>query len=103
MYWIRVAWVSTKGEEGCPSEPTVFAAAQGTVPEVEVVEAPANASGWNVYAGMSVEDSRLQNEFPIETGATWTLPFSGLAAGRKAGNGQRPSSYLRINRVFQRG
>jgi hypothetical protein len=103
MYWTRVAWVSAKGEEGCPSEPAVLAAAQGTVPEVEATEAPANASGWNVYAGLSIEDSRLQNDLPIEIGATWRLPLSGLAAGRKAGNGQQPSSYVRINRVLQRG
>jgi hypothetical protein len=103
MYWVRVAWVSAKGEEGCPSEPAVLAAALGTVPEVEAVEAPANASGWNVYVGQSIEDSRLQNEQPIGIGATWRLPSSGLAAGRKAGQGQQPSSYVRINRVLQRG
>lgn len=103
MYWVRVAWVSAKGDEGCPSEPAVLATAQGTVPEVEAAEAPANAIGWNVYAGLSIEDSRLQNEQPIEIGATWRLPFTGLAAGRKAGNGQQPSSYVRINRVLQRG
>ena len=103
MYWARVAWVSEQGEEGCPSEPAVLAAAQGTVLEVEAVEAPANASGWNVYAGLSIEDNRLQNEQPIAIGATWRLPLAGLAAGRKAGNGQQPSSYERINRVLQRG
>jgi hypothetical protein len=103
MYWTRVAWVNAKGEEGCPSEPAVLAAGLGTVPEVEAGEAPANARGWNVYAGLSIEDSRLQNEQPIEIGATWRLSFSGLAAGKKAGNGQRPSSYVRIDRVLQRG
>jgi hypothetical protein len=103
MYWVRVAWVSAKGAEGGPSEPAVIATAQGTVPEVEAAEATANASGWNVYAGLSIEESRRQNEQPIEIGATWRLPYTGLAAGKTAGDGQRPTSYVRINRVLQRG
>jgi len=103
MYWIRVTWVGMRGDEGSPSEPVVFAAAEGSVPTVQTGEAPASASGWNVYAGLSNEDGRLQNESPIVVGATWSLPASGLATGRRAGQGQQPSSYLRIDRRLQRG
>jgi hypothetical protein len=60
-------------------------------------------TGWNVYAGLSIDDSRLQNTSPISLGANWVMPGGGLAAGRRAGEGQSPSIYKRIERVLLRG
>ena len=102
MYWIRASWVNASGEEGCPSEPAVLAAAQGTVPVVETGGAPGNARGWNVYVGRAIEDCQLQNAAPLTMGTTWKLPGQGLSAGRRPGNGQQPSSYRRIERVLRR-
>ena len=103
MYWVRAAWVGQNGEEGCPSEPGVLSAPEGTVPMAEAGEAPAIASGWNVYAGTSIDATRLQNSTPIPIGSSWTMPPTGLAAGRIAGQGQSPSSYRRIEQVVRRG
>jgi hypothetical protein len=103
MYWVRAAWVGVAGEEGCPSDPGVLSAPEGAVPVAQAGEAPPNVSGWNVYAGLSIEDSRLQNSSPISLGANWVMPATGLAPGRRAGEGQSPSIYKRIERVLRRG
>jgi hypothetical protein len=103
MYWVRVAWVGQTGEEGCPSDAGVLSAPQGTVPVAEATETPSGVSGWNVYASLSIDDTRLQNTAPLTLGANWVMPASGLASGRKAGEGQSPSAYKRIERVLRRG
>lgn len=103
MYWVRAAWVSGNGDEGCPSEPSVLAAPESTVPVANVTGAPSNATGWNVYAGASSESEQLQNPAPIPVGSNWTMPGTGLVAGRAAGGGQAPTSYKRFERIFRRG
>ncbi|HSW49934.1 MAG TPA: hypothetical protein VLH09_07145 [Bryobacteraceae bacterium] len=103
MYWVRAAWVGQNGEEGCPSEPAVLSAAEGTVPVAVAGEAPAIATGWNVYAGTAIDTTRLQNASPIPLGSIWTMPSTGLEAGRIAASGQSPSSYLRAEQVLRRG
>jgi hypothetical protein len=102
-YWIRVAWTGRSGEEGCASDPSVVSSPQGMVPTAEAVGPPPNATGWNVYAGLALDDTRLQNASPISAGASWVMGPSGLVAGKPAGKGQTPSFYKRIERVLQRG
>jgi hypothetical protein len=102
-YWMRVAWTSTAGEEGCPSEPGVLALPDGSRPAVEAGDAPTHASGWNVYAGLSVDEALLQNESPLAVGASWEMPDSGLQQGRKAGEGQTPAYFLTMARILRRG
>ncbi len=103
MYWVRAAWLGQNGEEGCPSEPGVLSAPEDYVPMVQAAEAPAAASGWNVYAGTAIDATRLQNSTPLPLGSSWTLPPTGLVAGRIAGFGQLPSTYRRIEQVRRRG
>ncbi len=103
MYWARAAWIGQSGEEGCPSEPSILAAAQGTVPVITAIEAPSGASGWNVYVSSEPGATYLQNSSPILVTESWTLPPSGLAAGRAAGDGQAPTSYRRYERTLRRG
>jgi hypothetical protein len=103
MYWVRAAWVSQGGEEGCPSDPGVLSAPEGTVPVAETAEAPPVASAWNVYAGLSIDDTRLQNTTPLVLGTSWVMPVSGLVSGKIAGQGQPPSAYKRIGQMLRRG
>jgi hypothetical protein len=103
MYWVRTSWVNASGEEGRPSEPAVLAAAHWTVPQVVAGEAPRNATGWNIYAGLSLEGCRKQNRLPLSIGTAWQIPITGLTEGSKPGDGQTPTSYVRIQRVFHRG
>jgi hypothetical protein len=102
-YWIRSAWVGARGEEGCPSDPVVIRLEQGLAPQVRAGTAPNAVSGWNVYAGTSASECRLQNAVPLGLGEAWTLPEGGLANGRPAGVGQAPVWYERVERRLERG
>ena len=102
-YWVRAAWVGVNGEEGCPSDPAVVEASEGMVPVAESSGPPADVTSWNVYAGMSPEAAQLQNAEPLPLGSSWTMPPTGLVAGRPVGTGQAPSTYLRSERLFRRG
>lgn len=101
-YWVRVAWTGASGEGGA-SEPSVLTTPANSQLAAEVSEAPANASGWNVYVGTSAVEVRLQNTAPLELLASWTMPESGLQHGRLAGDGQTPDYYLTRKRTLQRG
>jgi hypothetical protein len=103
MYWARASWIGQNGEEGCPSEPSVLSAPAGTVPVIAAGEAPSGVSGWNVYVSTEPGPVYLQNPAPVPAGESWTMPSSGLVAGRAAGEGQAPSSYKRYERILRRG
>jgi hypothetical protein len=103
MYWVRVAWTSITAEEGCPSEPSVLRTSQGSRLVVEAQNPPCVASGWNVYAGLSADETTLQNSVPLPIGSGWVMPDSGLEAGKKATEGQVPAYFLAMNRTLQRG
>jgi hypothetical protein len=103
MYWARAAWIGRTGEEGCPSEPSVLAAPEGTAPVIAAGEAPSGVSGWNVYVSTEPGAVYLQNSSPVPTGESWTMPPGGPVAGKAAGNGQAPSSYRRFERTLRRG
>lgn len=102
-YWVRVAWTNGAGHEGCPSDPAVISVENGSGVLAAVKEPPAAAKGWNVYAGYGPDETTLQNSAPLEHGATWLTPDTGLQSGRKAGSGQDPDYFVRRTGVFQRG
>jgi hypothetical protein len=93
-YFVRVAWVSSDGEEGSPSEIAILIVPEGNTLEATAVNPPAQASGWNVYAGLSVTEQTLQNDAALPIGGQWTAPVAGLRQGRPAGTGQAPESFL---------
>jgi len=103
MYWARAAWIGEAGGEGCPSDLSVLSAPNGTAPVIAAGAAPAGVAGWNVYVSTEPGAAYLQNSSPIAVGESWTMPPSGLVAGRAAGEGQAPSSYKRFERVLRRG
>jgi hypothetical protein len=103
MYWARTSWIGQTGEEGCPSEPSVLAAADGSVPVITPGEAPTGVTGWNVYVSTEPGPVYLQNSWPIPSGESWTMAASGLVAGKAAGDGQAPTSYKRFERTLRRG
>lgn len=102
-YFVRVSWRSDRGEEGAPSAIAAMTTASGQVMTVRAVDAPSNAIGWNVYAGTSAMEQRLQNDVVLAIGTAWTMPASGPQPGTPAGTGQAPQYYLRPARVFERG
>lgn len=102
-YWIRVAWVGSNGEEGCPSEAVAAAMDEGRAPVVKPAAPPSGVAGWNVYAGHAAHDCRLQNSVPMGLTEAWTLPESGLVEGKLAGDGQKPVWYERFEPRLERG
>src|SRR5207248_4229035 len=51
--YIQIAWTNRAGQEGFPSEVNSFSTSANTQLTVMAVDAPATASGFNVYAGLS--------------------------------------------------
>jgi len=93
-YFVRVSWVASDGEEGSPSDIATLIVAEGNTLVVTAANPPAQASGWNVYAGLSAEEQTLQNDGALPLGGQWTAPVTGLQQGTPAGTGQAPESYL---------
>ena len=102
-YYIRVSWIGTGGAEGEPSSETAYEAVAGAVPEIGVVDAPAQVTAFNVFVGLSAtEPLALQNSTPVPVGETFVAP-DGLASGRAPGSGQEPDVWVTGARVLRRG
>ena len=89
-YYIRMTWVNQSGQEGSPSDVVALQTVDGTLLVVTPGVAPANAAGWNVYAGSLPEGCSLQNDVPIGVQVDWSPPVAGLRDGAVIGNGQVP-------------
>jgi hypothetical protein len=102
-YFARVAWVTSSGQEGLASEITTYDAPSGSVPVVTAVHAPANATGFNVYMGLTPERLSKQNASPVAVNGSYTLAPGGLVEGAAPGDGQVPDLFLAGTRSLRRG
>lgn len=100
LYYVRTTWAGTGGAEGAPSDIAVLSAPEPTGVEVRSGAAPAGVAGWNVYAGASLTDITLQNDAPLNPAQPWTIPVSGLRAGRSQVNEQQPDTFVKRVRTF---
>jgi hypothetical protein len=94
--------LNAAGEEGAPAEPATIATASSTF-LVEPGPAPPNATGWNIYAGISNETLFRQNGVVLSPGQTWQQPGTLIQSGSRPGHGQKPNYLQPLPRVFQRG
>lgn len=103
----QVSWTGSQNQESAVSAvagatlngaTTVTIAPSGTGSGV-----PANASGWNVYAGISQGSLTLQTESPLALDQAWQVPSSGLFNGRVSGNGQPADFTITFSKRLQRG
>lgn len=101
-YYVTMAWMNLRGEEGASAVPAVIAITGSTL-QVQPGPQPENATGWNVYIGNDGENMVLQNETPIAAGELWQQLPALATAGRAPGNGQAPTYLKPISRVIQRG
>jgi hypothetical protein len=81
-YYARASWVGASGQEGTPSVITTYDAPAGSLPVVAMMDPPVGATGFNVYLGLMPDGLALQNPVPVPVGQSFTLPETGLAAGR---------------------
>jgi len=102
-YYARVSWVGASGQEGSPSEVTTYDAPAGSLPAVQMPDAPAVAKAFNVYLGLTPDGLALQNLTPVAVGQSFTLPETGLAAGRAPGDGQSADVYISGFWIMRRG
>jgi len=102
-YYARASWVTASGQEGAPSEITTYDAPAGSLPVVQMREAPIGATGFNVYLGLTPEGLALQNQTPIPAGQSFTLQGTGLVQGRAPSDGQTPDLYINGGWMLRRG
>lgn len=102
-YWVRVAWTGAAGQEGEPGDPVYLTVTEGSALAVEATDASVNATGWNVYAGITSDSVELQNATPLPAGTNWVMPPEGIARGRQPGEGQPAAYFVTLRRVLQRG
>ena len=108
-YCVRVSWVTAAGTEGGASEAVALLTAEGSQLVVTPPAQPEGCAtaGWNVYVGGGPEstpdETALQNDEPLAPDSTWTMPGTGLRAGRGPSDGQSPDLYVKVSRTFRRG
>jgi hypothetical protein len=101
-YRVAITRVDAAGRESAPSELIAVQAAAGNGFTV-AANGLAEDDRWNVFATDDDLPMRKQNEGVLTSGATWTLPESGLSEGREAGDGQPPDGWVRQRRILPRG
>jgi hypothetical protein len=101
-YYVTMSWTNSTNDEGAPAVTSSITTSQSTL-LVQPVAPPANAAGWNVYAGTDLDGLELQNGSPIAVGQTWLQPNTVTTGGRGPGRGQSPSYLRPAPRIIQRG
>jgi hypothetical protein len=102
-YFVTVAWVNSRGEEGASPAAVAVAVDTGMTLQASVGAAPGNARGWNVYAGASADELVLQNGSLLDPHDVWLQPAQVSTNGAGPSGGQRPTYLRALPRVIQRG
>jgi hypothetical protein len=102
-FYAKVAWVNAAGQEGAASEPSSITIADNNLMTVSAVHAPANAVGFNVYAGATLNALVAQNDAPLPVGGSFTYVPGLRTQGRAPGKGQRPDYVRPLVRTILRG
>ncbi len=102
-FYVQMTWLNQAGQEGAPSNVVALTTVDGTQLIVSPGTAPPNATGWNVYAGLTPDGSTLQNSSPLAPGSDWALPNTGIVEGSQPAMGQSPDWYVVQDRLMQRG
>jgi hypothetical protein len=99
-YWLQATSVGRGFVESAPTAMTAVQAEDGHTLIVSVRGLPAEAYGWNLYAGYAVGETALQTPVPLAPDRRWELPPAGLSAGgRKPGAGQPADRFLTRTRL----
>ena len=102
-YFVQLSWLNSRGEEGLASQIASVVTTNNSSVQVIPPSPPANATGWNVYAGASIDSISLQNPAPMIPDQPWTVPAGGLVSGRPPGKGQAPNYFRQLPQYLQRG
>ena len=102
-FYVSVTWLNETGQEGAPSDVVGLETVDSTPVSGHSGERSANATGWNVYVGLTPTGLTLQNSSPVPLQANWLLPNSGVMQGNPLPSGQTPDWYVVEDRLLQRG
>jgi hypothetical protein len=102
-YCASVSWLNVESQEGQPSNPSSLSVAAGYVLVAQPVSPPTNATGWNVYAGLSATAMTLQNSGALALDEVWVQAAPVTTTGQAPGTGQAPDYLRALPRLIQRG
>ncbi|MGO4884161.1 MAG: hypothetical protein ACLP59_25570 [Bryobacteraceae bacterium] len=102
-YWVSASWLNVEDEEGQPSNPSMFTIAAGNAMVAQPLNAPENATEWNVYVGLSPASMALQNTSPLPLDQVWVQAGPVSTLGQAPGTGQAPDYLRALPRLIQRG
>lgn len=103
-FYLSITFVNAAGEEGTSSTVTPITTTANNAPDVLPVNPPANAAGWNLYAGTAPTALFLQNSSPLAIGQDFTFfPSLAVTTGTTPGPGQTPNVTRALPRLLQRG
>jgi len=103
LYSVATSWVNSAGEESCISPVAVAVSEAGRGFAVQPGPAPSNATGWNVFAGLSAETLEQQNVAPLALDEIWLQSTVPDGSGRRPGAGQEPTWLRPLPRILRRG
>ena len=90
-YYVAASWTNGAGVEGAVSTPVTIEIT-GSSFSASAGAAPANAKGWNVYAGMTPAALTLQNDAALGMGQTWAQADAISTNGRTAETDRGPTT-----------
>jgi hypothetical protein len=103
LLYASVAWVNAAGQEGAASEASSITIPDGNLMTVTATNPPANAVGFQVYAGPTLDAMFRQNNVLLPIGATYTYVPGQVTQGPLPGRGQAPDSVKPLARTLLRG
>ena len=103
LLYASVAWVNAAGQEGAASEASSITVPDGNLMTVAAANPPANAVGFQVYAGPTLDAMVRQNNVLLPVGATYTYVPGQVIQGPLPGKGQAPDFVRPLVRTLLRG
>jgi len=101
--YIAVSYVNQKGEEGLASVPVESDIPTGNVATVNLTAMADNATGWNLYAGVSPDALYRQNSHTLGLLAAITVAPDTLGSGPRPTSGQFANLLYPFPRRILRG
>jgi hypothetical protein len=102
-FYVRVAWVNARGEEGAASDVAAADVPTGASLAARATKQPPHSAGWNIYAGPSPDGCTRQNTTMLAGGEQWVQVGQLRDDGEPARNGQIASYVRAIPRLLRRG
>jgi len=101
--YVAVSYVNQRGEQGLSSIPVEVDISSGSVATVSLAALADNASGWNLFAGISPDAIYQQNTQALDPLAAVTIAPDALSTGPAPGQGQRANILYPLPRRILRG